>query len=122
MHRVDQRHHAVEPEAEAEIGVARQQGQDRRRIGEPGRFDDDAADLGDAAIVEAAQQVLESDDQVAAHRAADAAGGQRDDVVLGPLDEKMVEADLAELVDDHRGLGEGVVLEETVEERRLAGA
>ncbi len=77
---------------------------------------------GGAAIVEIAQQVLQRVDEVAAHRAAQAAALQQHHVVVDMLDQQMVEADLAELVDDDGGLGERRVLEQPVEQRGLAGA
>src|SRR5436305_4679695 len=38
------------------------------------------------------------------------------------LDQQMIEADLAELVDDHRRLREHFVLQQAIEQRGLAGA
>ena len=60
----------------------------------------------DAAVVEVAQQLFERVDEVAAQGAAQAAALQQHDAVVDRLDQQMVEADLAELVDDHGGLGE----------------
>ena len=47
---------------------------------------------------------------------------EQDHVVLDRLDEKMVEPDLAELVDDDDRVGERRVLEQAVQQRRLARA
>ena len=49
-------------------------------------------------------------DQVAAHGAAQAAGREQHHAVLDVLDQQMVEADLAELVDDDGGLGQRRIL------------
>ena len=77
---------------------------------------------GGAAVVEIAQQPLQRLDEVAAQRAAQAARRQQHDVVVDLLDQEMIEADLAELVDDHRGVGERGIAQQAVEQRRLAGA
>src|SRR3954468_21933334 len=53
---------------------------------------------------------------------AKAPGIEQDHVVGGLRDQHVVEADLAELVDDHRGVGERGVLQRLIEERRLAAA
>ena len=76
----------------------------------------------DAAVVEIAQQAFERDDQIAAQRAAQAAALQQHHVVVDGLDQQMVEADLAELVDDDGGVGERRILQQAVEQRGLAGA
>ena len=61
-------------------------------------------------------------DQVAAHRAADAAIVHLVDLFVGFDDQFVVDADLAELVDDH-GVALAVVLrQDTVEQGGLAGA
>ena len=89
----------------------------RRRIGEAGGLDQDA--------VEAARplhQPLDDADEVAAHGAADAAVVHLEDFLVGLDDEVVVDADLAELVDDDRVLLAVVLGEDAVEERRLAGA
>ncbi len=66
--------------------------------------------------------------EIVRDRAADAAVRQFDDVVLGAaadaaaLDERAVEADIAELVDQHRQTPALGVLEEVAHERGFAGA
>ena len=122
VHRVHHRDHAFERVAQGEIGVVEHRVQDRRRVGEAGGLDHDAPEGRDAAVVALAQQVLERRDEVAAHRAAEAAGGEQDHALVHGLDEEVVEADLAELVDDHDGVGERRVLQQAVEQRGLAGA
>ena len=96
--------------------------QDRRRVGQPGRLDDDALERLHAAVVAPAQQVLQGRDQVAAHGAAEAARREQDHALVGRLDEEVIETDLAELVDDDDGALEGRVAQQIVEQRRLAGA
>ena len=67
----------------------------RRRIGEPGGLDDDGVELALAA-----HQPVDDADQVAAHRAADAAVVHVEHFLVGAHHEVVVDADLAELVDD----------------------
>ena len=90
---------------------------DRRGIGEAGRLDDDRVELALAA-----HQAFEDADQVAAHGAADAAVVHLEHFLVGADDEVVVDADLAEFVDD-----DGVFLavrfrQDAVEQRGLAGA
>jgi len=75
-----------------------------------------------ASIVEVAQQVFQGADEVAAQRAAQAAALQHHHIVVDRFDEQMVKPDLAELVDDDDGVGERRVLQQAIEQRRLAGA
>ena len=50
-----------------------------------------------------AQEIEQRVDEFAANGAAQAARGHLDDIVVGLLDEQMIEADFAELVDDDGG-------------------
>ena len=61
-------------------------------------------------------------DEIAPYGAAQAAARQHDHAVVDLLDQKMIEADLAELVDQHGGVGERRIAQQRVEERGLAGA
>ncbi len=73
------------------------------------------------------QQLLHRGDEVVGHRAADAAVGQLDHVLLAAgldaaaLQEVAVDAEVAELVDDERDAPAAGVLEEVADQRRLAG-
>src|SRR5262249_2835397 len=64
----------------------------------------------------------EDADQIAAHGAADAAVIHHDDLLVGLLDDRVVDADLAVLVLDHRDALTVVFLEDAFQERRLAAA
>ena len=61
-------------------------------------------------------------DEIAAQGAAQAAALQQHHAVVDRFDQQMIETDLAELVDDHGGLGERRVAQQPVEQRGLAGA
>ena len=61
--------------------------------------------------------------QRVAERAAQAAGVEKHDVVLAAaIDEHVIEADLAQLVDDDRGVGERRLAQQARQQRRLAAA
>ena len=119
--RIDHGDDAVEPVAHHQIRMRHHGLQHRRRIGEAGGLQHHAAET-DAAIVEIAQQALERVDEIAAQGAAQAAALQQHHVVVDGLHQQMVEADLAELVDDDGGAGERGIADEPVQERGLAGA
>ena len=89
----------------------------RAGIGQAGGLDDDGVEPALAL-----HQALDDADQVAAHGAADAAVVHLEHFLVGADDQVVVDADLAELVDDH-GVALAVVLgEDAVEQRGLAGA
>ena len=114
---VDQRHDRVEPGLGAHVVVHEEGLRHRHRVGEAGGLDDDGVEAAGAA-----HQALDDADQVAAHRAADAAIVHLVDFLVGFHDQVVVDADLAELVDDH-GVALAVVFgEDAVEQRGLAGA
>jgi hypothetical protein len=90
---------------------------DRHRIGKAGGLDDDGVEAAGAA-----HQAFHDADQIAAHGAADAAVVHLVDFLVGLDDQVVVDADLAEFVDDD-GIALAVALgENAVEQRRLAGA
>ena len=107
----------VEPRLVGDVLVDEEGLRHRRRIGEAGRLDDDRVELALAL-----HQAVDDADEVAAHGAADAAVVHLEDFLVGADDEVVVDADLAELVDDD-GVALAVLLgEDAVEERGLAGA
>ena len=87
----------------------------------PGRLDDEAVELPDAPVVETAQQIFERVDQIAAQGAAKTARGHHDHVAVDLLDEQMIEADLAEFVDQDDGSRQRGILQKAIEQGRLAG-
>ena len=74
------------------------------------------------AFVAAPQQIVNGRREIAADFAAQAPGLQLDQAVLARLDEFVVEADRAELVDDHGGARELRSAQQAAEQRRLAAA
>ena len=122
VHRIDRGDHAGKREALGERIVAHHRMQDRCRVGKPARLDHHAVERRYRGFVAPAQDVGEGEHEVAADRAAQAAGLQRHEAFVARLDQVVVEADLAELVDDHRGAGERWALEQPSEQRGLAAA
>ena len=114
---VDDGNHRIELGLGAHVLVHEEGLRHRRRIGDTRGLDHDGIE---AAL--ALHQVLDGADQVAANGAADAAVVHLEDFLVGFDEQVVVDADLAELVDDHRIAGAVVLAENTVEQRRLAGA
>ena len=68
------------------------------------------------------QEIVDRVDQIAADGAAQAAGGHLDDILVGAFDQQMIDAGVAELVDDDGGIGEEGILQQLVQQGRLSGA
>ena len=114
---VGDRHHRVELGLGADVVVHEERLRHRSRIGKAGGLDQDAVEPARPL-----HQALDDADQVAANGAADAAVVHLVDLFVGLDDQVVVDADLPELVDHDRVALAVVLAEDTVEERRLAGA
>src|SRR5262245_36213468 len=114
---VDHGHHRVELGLGAHLVVDEEGLRDRRRVGQPGGLDDHPVQL-----VGPLHQPADHAYQIAAHGAADAAVVHLEHLLVGADDEVVVDADLPELVDDHRVAFAVMLGEDAVEQRRLAGA
>ncbi len=119
---IDRRHHAIEHVPARDTRIREQEMHDRRRIREPARFDDDAREARDLSAQAPVMQVLEGLGEPVAHGTAQAAGIEQDDVLATAFDEQVVEADRAELVDDHRGILHRRGAYELREQRGLAAS
>ena len=93
----------------------------RAGIGQAGGLDDDGIERF-CAIGLPRQQAVQGADQVAAHRAADAAVVHLEQLFVGVQDEVVVDADFAELVDDHCITMTMVFRQDAVKQRGFAGA
>ena len=96
MARIGDAEDAVEPRLLADRVVGEERLRHGGRIGKAGRLDQIAVEPV-APLAKAAEHAQ----QVAAHRAAQAAVVQLEHLLVGADDERAVDADLAELVDDH---------------------
>ena len=78
-----------------------------KKVCATGRGVREAGGLDDNRVEPAApaHQPLDDANEIAAHGAADAAVVHLEDFLVGADDEIIVDADLAELVDDHRDSG-----------------
>ncbi len=114
---VRDRHNGVELGLGADLLVHEEGLRHRRRVGEPRGLDDDGVELALAP-----HQPVDDAHEVAAHRAADAAIVHLEDFFVGVDDQIIVDADLAELVDDHGELLAVRFRQDAVEQGRLAGA
>ncbi len=119
MQRIHNGDDAVDDVPLSYVAVRHQRMQDGRGIGQPGGFDQHPV-IGDLAGIGSALQVKQRGDQIAAHRAAQAAGGQGQQGLVAAGDQLVIQADFAELVDDHGGPGEGGVSQDAGDQRGLA--
>ena len=115
--RVGNRYHRVEPRILLHVLVDEEGLRHRRRIGEPGGLDDDGVELALAL-----HQAVQDAHEVAAHGAADAAIVHLEHFFVGADDQVVVDADLAEFVDDDGVFLAVVFRQDAVEQRGLAGA
>jgi len=120
--RIDGRDDAVEHVAGGDDRLGHQGVQDRRRIGQAGGLDYDTGEPRDLALGPVDKQARQGVDDVVAHGAAQAAAVEQHDIFGRPFDQEMVETDLAEFVDDHRGRRHAGLLQHVVEHGRLAAA
>jgi len=70
------------------------------RVGKAGRFEEDPAQSRDFTAIRLLGQDLQGRNEIAPDGAADAAARDQDELLVGLLDELVVQPDLAELVDD----------------------
>jgi hypothetical protein len=89
---------------EHRIGAERVE--DRGRVGEPGRLDDDPEKPPDLAGIAPLDQAAEGPRQVFPHGAAETAARQFEHIPFDKVDKVMIDRDLADLVDDHRSVSE----------------
>ena len=73
--------------------------------GEPRGLDDHAIERAHLPFDALDLQLAQGVDEIAAHGAAEAARAQLDRVVVARCDQRVIDADLAELIDDHGSVG-----------------
>jgi hypothetical protein len=122
VHRVHEGHDAVEPVLGRKQRIGREGLDDRRGIGETGGLDDDAIEVDHFAGAALREQLAQRLLQIGAHGAAEAAVREQRDVLGGRSDERIVDADFAELVDHHRDPVHARMREQPPDQRRLAAA
>ena len=122
VHRVDECHDPGEAQTVVEHRVGAEREQDRRRVGETRRLDDDPAETPDLAGIAAIKKAAQRLRQVFADGAAQTTARQLDHAALDEIDEVMIDRDLADLVDDDGGVGEFGRDQRSAQQRRLAAA
>jgi hypothetical protein len=124
--RIDHRDHRIEPgdirQAVAVFIAELEGGGDGQRFGNPGRFDQQVVET---SLIGQSPHFLE---KIVAQRAADAAIGHLDELLVGArqvgspfTNEARVDVDLAHIVDDDRDPQAFTVVKNVIEQRRLAG-
>ncbi len=119
---VDHRHHAVDGDAALDRGPVKRLHQ-RFRQREAGGLDHDVLDLRHAG-----ENGVERRHELVGHRAAQAAVGELDDVLLraggvaAAFEDLAVDADVAELVDDDGEPAALRIRQHVADQRRLSGA
>src|SRR5262245_44025909 len=96
--------------------------EDGARVGEPRRFDDQARECRHLAAVAPSTEVAERGGEIFALRAAQTPALEDEGRLVDPDKELVVDAHLAELVDQHREALPAVRAEQAIAERRLAAA
>ena len=119
---IDGRHHAVELVDAINAFVGHQRMHDRRRIGEAGGLKHHATDRRDLAPHRLLVQLGQRLHQITADGAADATRREQNSVFVSLLDQRVIEANLAEFVDDHRRAGHAGIVQQPLQQRCLAGA
>jgi hypothetical protein len=117
---VDRRHHEAEPVVMAQRRLCRDGGEDRQRVGKARAFDHEPPVNRDFAPRAPRVQRLDRIGELPSDRATQAARLQQHRVFVDPPDELVVEADLAEFVDQDRRVGERGRAQHALKQRRLA--
>ncbi len=115
--RIGNRHDRVEPRVLLHVLVDEEGLRHRGRIGKPGGFDDDGVEFAPAL-----HQAVEDAHEIAAHGAAYAAVVHLEHFFVRADDQVVVDADLAEFVDDNGVFFAVVFRQDAVEKGGLAGA
>ena len=115
--RVHHRHDGVERELVLQLVVEEEGLRHRARVGHAGGLDEDVVELV-AALHELAQDA----DEIAAHRAADAAVVGLEELLFRADDQLVVDADFAEFVLDDGNALAVLLAEDAVQERGFSGA
>ena len=119
---VDGSDHAVATIAVGNEGLFHQGMNHRCRVGQAGSFEQHPIDGRNLLAEGLHEQPLERRHQIALHAAAHATAIEHDQGFIDLLDQMVVDADVAQLVDQHRHpLGAGVA-QQVVEHSRFAGA
>ena len=122
VHRIDRGDDVAQPEMVFQDRIGLHRGEDGKRIGKTGTLDHQPAEVRDLAAGALGLQVLDRIAQLAADGAAQASGLQQHHGIVDALQQVMVQSHLAELVDQHRRIGQRRMGEQALQQGRLARA
>ena len=106
----------------ADQWIVQQQLNDRRWIRKSGRLHQNPRKSRHLAAIAPGQKTAQRLLQVAAQRAAHTAARQNSDLPLDRLHQKMIERDLAKLIDDHGTIAHARMAQQLVEQRGFTAA
>ena len=106
VYRIDRGDDVAQPEMVPQHRVGLHRREDGERVGQAGALDDQPPEARHLPALALRMQVPDRRRQLAADGAAQAARLQQHHGVVDALQQMMVEPDLAEFVDQHRGIGE----------------
>ena len=112
---------AVRPESLGDEEVFHQRVQQWHRVGQAGGLDQQPADRRDLAAQAAHEEILEGAGQFAAHGTAQATRVEQHHPLGLDLDQVVIDADLAEFVDQHHRATQPRLAQQVVQHRGLAG-
>ncbi len=118
----DHRDDGLDEEFAAERAVGRESGQDRARIRQPAGLDHDAAEMRNDAALAVDHHAVQRHLQVGAEIAAQAAVAEQHGLLAAVAQQRIVDAGLAELVDQDGGAAALRRLQKMLHQRGLAGA
>ena len=117
MLRIHKRDHAIDSEFFLELLVHKKRLNHRAWIRKPGRLDEDVVKL-----VFALEKIAQDANEIAAHRAANAAVVHLEKFLVGIDNEFVIDPDFAEFIFDHGDFESVLFGEDAVEKRGLSGS
>ena len=96
--------------------------QNWRRIGQAGGLDQHPIEIGDDLFLALHDQAFQRIEQIATHRATKATAVQQNGFLIDLADQRVVDADFTEFIDDHRDPVHVRVLDQFAQQGRLTGA
>ncbi|MNZ90760.1 hypothetical protein D3C78_1097310 [compost metagenome] len=122
IHGIHHRNHAVQHEILCDNGVAHDRLHDGGGIGKARGLDHHPFYRLQLTCLDTIHQFRQRIHQLATYRAAEATLRQFDDALARAFDQHVIDADIAEFIDDDRRIAHRGILEKPVEQRRFSGA
>ncbi len=120
---IDGRYDSIKTILPRHRAISHQGMENGRGIGQPCRFDHNPVEPSLAPPGKTPRRIAQRFDQVTPDRAAQTAAGHfNDHVIVTVGNQIMINPDLAELVDEHKSAAEFRLVDQVIENRRLAAA